>query len=220
MSVRAAADSNAVFRQCWAIEGRRSAIVAGSRGVVTSPWRFDKHACRIDFVDVNRPNTVVALVPAVRPGIRPERRGDKSAMRSSVGRVLVKVAGGLAVVAISFFATMQLLNYWLTPPDPNASVIHVVEATYGLSCKDFTPPPGHANLVKVGNATAALAQACDTAKASCMFNVDPAKVDDPATDCGKDFNASWRCGGDPLVRRVFLPAEASGRSALLSCPAP
>jgi hypothetical protein len=50
-------------------------------------------------------------------------------MRLSFGRVLVMVAGGLAVVAISFFATMQFMNYWLTPPDPNASLIHVVEAT-------------------------------------------------------------------------------------------
>lgn len=141
-------------------------------------------------------------------------------MRSSVGRVVVMVAGGLAVVAISFFATMQFMNYWLTPPDPNASVIHVVEATYGLSCKDFTPPPGHANLVKVGNATAALAQACDTAKASCIFEIDSAKIGDPATDCGKDFIAGWRCGGDPQVHRSVLPAEASGRSALLSCPVP
>jgi hypothetical protein len=141
-------------------------------------------------------------------------------MRLSFSRVLVMVAGGLAVVAISFFATMQFMNYWLTPPDPNASLIHVVEATYGQSCKDFTPPPGHANLVKAGNATAALARACDTAKASCIFDVDAAELIDPATNCGKDFIASWRCGSDPQVHQVFLPAEASGQSALLSCPAP
>ena len=141
-------------------------------------------------------------------------------MRSSAGRIILMVGGGFAVVAISFFVTMQFMEYWLTPADPNASVIHVVEATYGQSCKDFTPPPGHANLVKVGNATAALAQACDTAKASCIFDVDAAKLIDPATGCGKDFIASWRCGSDPQVHQVFLPAEASGRSALLSCPAP
>jgi hypothetical protein len=141
-------------------------------------------------------------------------------MRSSAGRILLVVGGGFAVVAISFFVTMQFMDYWLTPPDPNASVIHVVEATYGQSCKDFTPPPGHANLVKAGNATAALAQACDTAKASCIFVVDAAKLTDPATNCGKDFIASWRCGSGPQVHQVFLPAEANGRSALLSCPAP
>jgi hypothetical protein len=130
------------------------------------------------------------------------------------------VAGGLAVVAISFFATMQFMDHWLAPPDPNASVIHVVEATYGESCKDFAPPPGHENMVKAGNATAAVSQACDNAKASCIFDIDPAKVGDPATDCAKDFIASWRCGDDPQAHRVFLPVEASGRSALLSCPVP
>ena len=141
-------------------------------------------------------------------------------MRSSAGRVLIMVAGGLAVVAISFFGTMEFLDYWLTPPDPTASVIQVVEATYGQSCKDFTPPPGHANQMKAGNATAALTKACDTAKASCIFDVDVKELGDPVTGCGKDFIASWRCGSDPQVHQVFLPAEASGRSALLSCPAP
>ena len=141
-------------------------------------------------------------------------------MRSSAGRIILMVGGCFAVVAISFFVTMQFMDYWFSPADPNGSVIHVVEANYGQSCKDFTPPPGHANLVKVGNATPALAQACDTAKASCIFDVDAAKLIDPATGCGKDFIASWRCGSDPQVHQVFLPAEASGRSALLSCPAP
>jgi hypothetical protein len=130
------------------------------------------------------------------------------------------VSGGLAVVAISFVATMRFMDFLLRPSDPNASVIRVVEATYGQSCKDFTPPPGHTNRLKVGNATAALTKACDTAKASCIFDVDDKELGDPATGCGKDFIASWRCGSDPQVHQVFLPAEASGRSALLSCPAP
>ncbi len=141
-------------------------------------------------------------------------------MRSSIGRVLLVVIGGFAVVAISFFATMQILDYWLTPQDPTASVIHVVEATYGLACKDFAPPPGHANLVKVGNVTAALTSACDKAKTTCMFAVDAVKIGDPANGCGKDFIANWRCGSDQKVHQFYLTAEASGRSALLSCPAP
>jgi hypothetical protein len=130
------------------------------------------------------------------------------------------VAGGFAVVAISFFATMRFMDYWLTPPDPSASVIHVVEATYGQSCKDFTPPPGHTNQVKVGNATAALTKACDRAMESCIYDVDDTKIGDPATGCGKDFIARWRCGSDQKVHQFYLPPEAAGRSALLSCPAP
>jgi hypothetical protein len=141
-------------------------------------------------------------------------------MRSSIGRVLFTVIGGLAVVAISFFATMQILDYWLTPQDPNADVIHVVEATYGLACKDFVPPSGQANLVKVGNVTAALTSTCDKAKTTCLFAVDAVQIGDPANGCGKDFIANWRCGGDPKVHQFYLTPEANGRSALLSCPAP
>jgi hypothetical protein len=141
-------------------------------------------------------------------------------MRSSIGRVLLRVIGGFAVVAISFFATMQILDYWLAPPDPNAAVIHVVDATYGLACKDFAPPSGRPNLVKIGNATAALTKTCDRAKTTCTFAIDAVQLGDPANGCGKDFVANWRCGSGQKIHQVYLPAEASGRSALLSCPAP
>ena len=140
-------------------------------------------------------------------------------MGSSIGRVLLMVIGSFAVVAISFFATMQILDYWLTPPDPNASVIHVVDATYGLACKDFVPPSGRPNLVKVGNFSAALTSTCDKAKTTCLFAVDAVQLGDPAPGCAKDFIANWRCGSDPKVHQFYLPPEASGRSALLSCPA-
>ena len=140
-------------------------------------------------------------------------------MRSSAVRILFIAIACLGVVAISFFVTLSLMDYWLTPPDPNASVIHVAEATYGLSCKDFTPPPGHANQVEIGNATAAVAKACDMAKTSCVFAVDAGKVGDPATGCCKDFTVRWRCGGDQQIHQYFLAVEAEGRSALLSCPA-
>jgi hypothetical protein len=141
-------------------------------------------------------------------------------MRSSIGRVLLMVIGGFAVVAISFFATMQILDYWLNPQDPLANVIHVVDATYGLACKDFTSPFGKPNLVKVGNFTALLSSVCDQVKGACSFAVDAVKDGDPANGCAKDFIANWRCGSDKKVHRFYLPVEASGRSALLVCPAP
>ena len=141
-------------------------------------------------------------------------------MRSSIGRVLFMVIGGFAVVAISFFATMQIIDYWLTPQDPNADMIHVVDATYGLACKDFAPVSGRPNLVKVGNFAALLTSACDNAKTTCLFAVDAVKFGDPAPGCSKDFIANWRCGSDQTVHQFYLPAEASGRSAVLSCPAP
>jgi hypothetical protein len=141
-------------------------------------------------------------------------------MRSSIGRVLFMVIGGFAVVAISFFATMQILDYWLTPPDPNANVIHVVDASYGLACKDFAPTSGRPNQVKIGNVTAALARTCDRAKGTCMFVVDAVQIGDPADGCSKDFVANWRCGGDQRVHQFYLTPEANGRSAMLSCPPP
>ena len=128
--------------------------------------------------------------------------------------------GGLIVVATSFFATMQLLDYWWSPPDPNANVIHVTEATYGLSCKDFREEPPRVNLVKLGNATKPVAQACEGTKSSCLYAIDVNKIGDPADGCGKDFVANWRCGGDSKVHQFYLAAEASGRSVLFSCPAP
>jgi hypothetical protein len=143
----------------------------------------------------------------------------KSTVRSSIVRILLPIMGGLIVVATSFFATMQILDYWLTPPDPNTSVIHVVEATYGLSCKDFTPPAGYTNLVKVGNVTETVAKACDGARTTCLFPVDVEKFGDPANGCGKDFNVRWRCDGESEVHRFYLTSEASGRTALLACPA-
>jgi len=132
-------------------------------------------------------------------------------MRSSIGRVLLMVIGGFAVVAISFFATMQILDYWLTPQDPTASVIRVVDATYGLACKDFVPPAGRPNLVQVGNATAALTSACDKARTTCLFAVDAVQIGDPANGCGKDFVAHWRCGSDQEVHQFYLPPEAVRR---------
>jgi hypothetical protein len=115
---------------------------------------------------------------------------------------------------------MQILDYWLAPQDPNASVIHVVDATYGQTCQDFLPPSGRTNLAKVGNFAAALTRACDKAKTTCLFAVDVVQLGDPAPGCGKDFIVNWRCGGDPKVHQFYLTAEANGRSALLSCPAP
>jgi len=138
-------------------------------------------------------------------------------MRSAVGRILLQLTAGLAVVAGTFWITLNILHYSSMPVDPNAAAIHVTEATYGENCQSFVPRPGHTNLAKPGNATAAVAQACNMAKGSCMFAVDVSKLGDPADGCGKDFVVGWRCGADPTVHEVFLPAEASGATALVTC---
>jgi hypothetical protein len=115
---------------------------------------------------------------------------------------------------------MQIIDYWLAPQDPNANVIHVVDATYGLAWKDLAPPSGRPNLVKVGNVTAALISTCDKAKTTCLFAVDAVQLGDPAPGCGKNFIANWHCGNDPKVHQFYLMVEANGRSALLSYPGP
>ncbi len=143
--------------------------------------------------------------------------GMPSGMKSLSGRILIRVVAGCAIVAASFWSTLLILNYWSTPEDPNANRIHVTEATYGNSCKDFVPPGGHANLVKPGNATAAVSGDCENKKASCTFTVDAAQLGDPAPGCGKDFTVSWRCGADQAAHQAYLSAEANNRSAFVSC---
>jgi len=143
-------------------------------------------------------------------------------MRSPVARTVLRLTGALAVLVVSFWATLKLLDYWSTPPtplDPNGEVIEVVEATYGKNCQD-AKSPGYPNLVKPGNATAAVAKVCDNAKGSCQYLVELAKAADPAPGCAKDFLVSWRCGGDPTPHLFHLAAEANSKTALLSCPAP
>ena len=138
-------------------------------------------------------------------------------MKSPFGRILIRVVAGLAIVAASFWSTLLIMNYWSKPEDPNANRIHVTEATYGNSCKDVAPPDGHPNLVKPGNATAAVSEDCENKKASCTFTVDAARLGDPAPGCGKDFTVTWRCGADQAALKAYLSAEANNRSALLSC---
>ena len=138
----------------------------------------------------------------------------------SPGRTLLRLVGALAVVAASFVATLKVLDQFSPPADPAAPVIQVVEATYGKSCEKFTPSEGHANQVKPGNATTAVAQVCDKAQASCHFIVDDSKLVDPASGCAKDFLITWRCGSSPTTYQSHLAAEANGKTAVLRCPAP
>lgn len=138
-------------------------------------------------------------------------------MQSSAARILLQLTGGLAVVVMTFFATTAVLFHWTGLAEAGASTIHVVEATYGKNCAQFQPPPGHTNQVKDGNATAAVASACNGAMTNCRYMVDSAKLHDPADGCGKDFLVSWRCGTQPQVHQFYLPAEADPSTAFLAC---
>ena len=127
----------------------------------------------------------------------------------------------LIVMAASSWVTLQALNYWDADADTSPDgVITIVEATYGMSCREFQAPPPHANRVRPGNATKAVATACDNKNGSCRYGVDVALLGDPAGGCGKDFFVKWRCGTEGAsTNEAKLAAEAHGRSINISCPA-
>lgn len=137
-------------------------------------------------------------------------------MQASIARTLLMAAGAIAIVAASFFATLQIMNYLAQPPDPNADVIHVAEATYGMSCNGSKTPSGTIAEIKAGNATDAVSKQCDGAKGKCEFTI---TLPDPANGCGKDFAVTWRCGAGETGGRVYVSGEAQGKKALLVCPA-
>jgi len=104
----------------------------------------------------------------------------------------------------------------LLPPD---GTIHVVEATYGESCQNYTPRYPAYNWVSRGNATAILREEC-AGKTSCLFSFEMQKIGDPASGCAKDFSVAYRCRQDSPLRTITLPPEADGKTVSLDCLAP
>jgi hypothetical protein len=141
-------------------------------------------------------------------------------MPAKFGRTLFNIMGALAVTLASFWLTLKILDYFITPEDPNADLIEVTEATYGMNCQGSAGPGGKVNRVQVGNATAAIAKICANAKESCTFVVDVTQIGDPAPGCGKELSVGWRCGADEIVHRVQVAGEAQGKRISLVCPSP
>jgi len=81
-------------------------------------------------------------------------------------------------------------------PTADKPAIKVVSGTYGRNCGG-----------KAGNATAALAKACDGRNA-CEYRPDPAELADPAPNCSKDYAAEWKCGTAATVYSATLGAGA------------
>ena len=96
--------------------------------------------------------------------------------------------------------------------------IHVVEATYGMNCKDYNVIPPGQNGVALGNVTAAVKRACEKMSRECKFDIDTGKLGDPANGCGKDFSVGWRCGSVEEIYEARAAAPADDKSVLLSCP--
>jgi hypothetical protein len=141
-------------------------------------------------------------------------------MPATLGRTLFNIMAALAVVLASFWVTLKILDYSVTPEDPDADLIEVMEATYGMNCQGSAGPGGKVNLVKAGNATAVIGKICANARESCAFVFDVNQIGDPAPGCGKDLSIGWRCGADEAVHRVHVAAEAHAKSISLVCPAP
>ena len=94
------------------------------------------------------------------------------------------------------------------PPQPAATGIDILSATYGENCGG-----------KHGNATKALLAACN-GRESCDYTVDVVKLGDPANGCGKDFTADYACRPGDQPHKAALPGEAGlGSHALLTCAA-
>ena len=102
--------------------------------------------------------------------------------------------------------------------EQHAGPIKVVEATYGWNCRNYKVPAPFPNAVKIGNATAPVAAACNGKTGECVYAVDAKKIGDPANTCGKDFSVKYRCGESGDVHIAKLEGEASGKSITLSCP--
>jgi hypothetical protein len=141
-------------------------------------------------------------------------------MPATLGRTLLYIMAALAVALASFWLTLKILDYLATPEDPNADLIEVTEATYGMNCQGSKGSGGQVNLVKAGNATAPIGKICANAKESCAFVFDVNQVGDPAPGCGKDLSIGWRCGADETVHRIHVAAEAHAKTISLVCPGP
>ncbi len=102
---------------------------------------------------------------------------------------------------------------------PDSDEIRVIEASYGLNCRDFKVAPPAGNRVRPGNASEVVANTCSHKKDMCLFSVDVVKIVDPAQGCGKDFLVKWRCGTVKEIHQAYLPGEANGKNISLSCPA-
>jgi hypothetical protein len=140
-------------------------------------------------------------------------------MRSGAIELLIKLAWGLVVVALSFGATTIVMHFWWTPRANETNLIHVTQATYGESCSSYVSAAGQANVVRTGNATVAASQTCDNSDVFCPVYVDAVRIGDPAPGCDKDFTVNWQCGAAQTIHTVHVLAEAFKKIAWIGCPA-
>jgi len=138
-------------------------------------------------------------------------------MRIAAGWALQKLVGGVVIVALSFLVTTGLVHKWLTPRNLKVNLIHILEATYGESCRRPVLSAAHAGLVRSGNATTLASLSCTNTNVVCPIIVDPIRIGNPASGCDKDFVVKWQCGSAPMVHVIYLPPDAADDIAWVSC---
>jgi hypothetical protein len=85
----------------------------------------------------------------------------------------------------------------------------IIEATVGSNCG-----------ATAGNATAAMAAACD-GSSSCSYQIDSTPGAAVADGCAKDFRVTWRCATEETVRTTLVPPDPGlGAIVALRCDAP
>jgi hypothetical protein len=106
---------------------------------------------------------------------------------------------------------------FLTWRHPPPGTIDIVDASYGQSCRDFTPKPPLENTYRQGNATGAVNRVC-AGKLRCNFVFDSTMSGDPVPGCDKDFSIKYRCEpADSTLKVVRIDAEAEGKAFVLEC---
>jgi hypothetical protein len=125
--------------------------------------------------------------------------------------LLGKISLGIGVMAAAAWITLALLK--------GDVPIHVVEATFGLNCKDYEVKPPNQNKVSIGNFTNAVKEVCGNFPNECRFEiyVDEELVGDPAPGCEKDFSVAWKCGGAEDIYRAYAWPPAENKAVYLSC---
>lgn len=129
-------------------------------------------------------------------------------------RMLVIVALGAMVLLGSFWATLKLLR----PADPDADLITITQATYGLNCRGFVMPGRLPAFVKPGNVTDAISASCSGQHELCTYLIDATRIGDPAPGCSKSMTIEWRCGKTTEPHVYQVAPEAHTQTAYIGCP--
>jgi hypothetical protein len=100
--------------------------------------------------------------------------------------------------------------------------VTVVNASYGLNCRDSLVPMGFAKWTNPGNVTDPVKHACD-GRVQCSYLVEASKIGDPANNCSKDFSVEYICTRAGIKAEsnqtniAHLPGEADGKTVNLMC---